>query len=582
MQGAATRHAAALGFAAGALAGLATPAAAQTILPQAVVQARRACDGDTISAINIRSYPPPFAGAVGRLQEAVYARLGIGFEPTRPQVIASYMRLKSGTVCSEVERSESERLLRAQPFIASATIRAVREGPRRSRLEVDVVDEPRLLGAAGTRHGSLSLLALGNENYAGRGVTVVGSVRRGFAYRDGVGMHVVKYGMFGRPDFLAVEAQQLPVMGERLSAELAEPFLTDLQVRAFHARAALRSGYATLVVPSGEQDAIYTRRTSFDAGGVARIGGASGGGPVGLLGAAILGESVRSGRDVVFLADTGLVVRARDPFAAAYPGFTATYLATIVGVRALRFVTARGFDALRAEQDVGVGVQVDGLLGPSLVNRGIARDMLASVHVYAGRGDSTAYAFARGIAEAHLGPMGRAQGVVASARLAWYRQPSVARTRIVSVDGALLRRAALPLQLTLRDYDGGVPGYGNSAWAGGARLVARVEDRRSVRVTPNADVAVAAFAAAGALWAGDAPYGRGTGLRAAVGMSLLGAYPSGDQRTFRLDVAVPFTPERGRRIEFRVSLSDRTRLLWSEPSDVANARTGAIPITLLR
>jgi hypothetical protein len=65
-------------------------------------------------------------------------------------------------------------------------------------------------------------------------------------------------------------------------------------------------------------------------------------------------------------------------------------------------------------------------------------------------------------------------------------------------------------------------------------------------------------------------------------MSLLGAYPSGDQRTFRLDVAVPFTPERGRHIEFRVSLSDRTRLLWSEPRDVANARTGAIPITLLR
>lgn len=560
----------------------AASAAAQTILPQAVVQARRACDGDTISAINIRSHPPPFAGAVGRLQKDVYAGLGIAFEPTRPQVIASYMRLKSGTVCSEIERSESERLLRAQPFIASATIRAVREGPGRSRLEVDVVDEPRLLGALGTRHGSLSLLTIGNENYAGRGVTVVGTVRRGFAYRDGAGIQVVKYGMFGRPDFLAVEAQQLPVIGERLSVELAEPFLTDLQVRAFHARTALRSGYGDLVAPSGELDAIYTRRTSFDAGGVARIGGASGGGLVGLLGAALLGESVRSGRDVVYLADTGLVVRAHDPFAAAYPGFTATYLAGIAGIRAIRFATVRGFDALAAEQDVGVGVQVDGLVGPSLVNRGIARDMLASAHLYAGRGDSASYAFVRAMAEAHLGAMGRTEGVVASARVAWYRKPSADRTRIVSLDGSLLRRSVVPMQLTLRDHDGGVPGYGNSAYAGGGRLVAQVEERRVIRPTPNADVAVAAFASAGALWAGDVPYGRCTGLRGAVGVSLLGAYPTGDQRTFRVDVAVPFTPERGRRIEFRVSITDRTRLLWSEPRDVANARSGAVPVSLLR
>lgn len=570
------------GVVAAGATGSAAPAAAQTILPQAVVQARRACDGDTITAITIRSHQPPFAGTLGRLQKGVYAQLKLAFQPTRPQVIASYMRLKSGTVCSEIERSESERLLRAQPFIASATIRAVREAPGRSRLDVDVVDEPRLLGGVGTRHGNVSLLALGNENYDGRGVTVVGTVRRGFAYRDGVGVRVVKYGMFGRPDFFAVEAQQLPVSGERLAVELAEPFLTDLQVRAFHARAALASGYASLIAPSGEQDAIFARRASFDAGGVARIGASSGGGPVGLLGAALLGESVRSGGELVFLADTGLVVRARDPFASAYPGFTGTYLAGIAGIRAIRFATVRGFDALTAEQDVGVGVQVDGLLGPSLVNRGLERDLLASAHVYAGRGDSASYMYARGIAEAHIGPMGRTAGVVASARFAWYARPTADETRIVTLDGSVLHRSVVPLQLTLRDYEGGVPGYGNSAYAGGTRLVARAEERRIIRLTPNADVAVAAFATAGALWAGDVPYGRRTGFRGAVGVSLLGAYPLGDQRTFRLDVAVPFSPERGRRIEFRVSVNDRTRLLWREPGDVANARTGAIPISLLR
>ena len=112
----------------------------------------------------------------------------------------------------------------------------------------------------------------------------------------------------------------------------------------------------------------------------------------------------------------------------------------------------------------------------------------------------------------------------------------------------------------------------------------RVEQRlRLPPLTPRAALAVAMFADAGKIWPGDAPYAVGTPVRAALGLSLLGAYPSGGKRTLRLDLAVPLNPARGEsRFEVRLSSSDRTRGIWREPRDVAGLRTGAMPATLLK
>jgi hypothetical protein len=50
-----------------------------------------------------------------------------------------------------------------------------------------------------------------------------------------------------------------------------------------------------------------------------------------------------------------------------------------------------------------------------------------------------------------------------------------------------------------------------------------------------------------------------------------------------VDLAVPINPERGgARVELRFGSTDRTRLLWLEPNDVARARTGAVPVSLMK
>ncbi|MDA1080764.1 MAG: hypothetical protein O2973_03650 [Gemmatimonadetes bacterium] len=576
-----------LAFVAAIIAALAPTAqiAAQTVLPPALVQAQRMCDGDTITTIDIRSHPPSGAGLAAATEQAATSRLGLTYVPTRHAVIAAYLRLTSGTVCTEFDRSESERLLRAQPFIASATIQAIREGPGRARLQVDVVDELRLVADARTRHGTVSALKLGSGNFSGRGLSLVAGVRRGFAYRGGFSIDAAKYGMFGRPDVLTVAAERRPVIGERLSFELAEPFLTDLQVRAFHTRAQLLSGYATILRPVGDEASVFVRRTSYDIGAVWRLGRAGGSRPVGLAGLAFMGEDVRSGNDLVIVADTGLVAGPVNAFGSRYADFSVTRLAAIGGVRALRFTTVAGFDALTAEQDMGIGVQVDALVGPSIYASGHSDDILVATDLYAGMGNATSFFTARALMEARSGRSRREwDGAVMSGRLSWYGKDGIERTHLVSLDFSAVHALVFPAQLSLRDPEGGLPGYADATTAGGQRAIVRVEERRVLRsFGARGELAASAFVAAGKLWASDVPYGAITGILGSAGVSLLGAYPSGGKRTYRVDLVLPFNPARaGTRFEVRLSVSDRTRLFWLEPHDVARARSGAVPVSLMK
>lgn len=558
--------------------------AAQAVAPRSIAL-HRTCDGDTVTSVVVRSHPPSYAGVAAAAEQASFRSLGLPYVPTRPAVIAAYLRVAGGRVCSELDRSESERLLRAQPFLSSAAVRVIPETPGHVRIQVDVVDELPLIAGGRVRKGSVSSVLLGTQNLNGRGLAVAVRAERGFAYRNGIGARLVKYGMFGRADFLAVDAESNPVADDKLSVELAEPFLTDLQRRAFHASASLVRGYVSVLRPTGDDVSLFLRRTSFDMGWVTRIGAASGHGVVGLVGAALLGENVQAGRDAVIVSDTGLIAGPADAFGAGYPTFAVTRVAAIGGLRALRFATVSGFDALKAEQDLGVGVQLDMLVGPSLGAAARANDMFVASDLYAGVGDARSFFVARALGEARANRASHTwDGLVASARLAWYGKKSEGETQLASIDLSSVQQLDFPMQLTFRDADGGLPGFGNATFAGGQRAVARVEDRTLLHTFGSkADVAVAFFAAAGKLWAGDVPYGRTTDIHASAGLSLLAAYPSGGKRTYRVDLAFPFNPERGgARFELRFSATDRTQLLWLEPYDVTRARTGDVPASLMK
>ncbi|MHB1862465.1 MAG: BamA/TamA family outer membrane protein [Gemmatimonadaceae bacterium] len=558
-----------------ALAAIA-PAAAQ----RAPAGPDRRCDGDTVTAIEIHSSPAALQG-IATSWRGLADVAGLHFTVTQPRVVMAYLLLAVGQPCTERDRSESERLLRLQPYLASATVRTLPDGPGRVRVDVRTEDELPVLAGIRMRGLAPQRLTIGSENVSGMGLTIALSAERGLAYRSGFGVRAVQYGAFGRPYTLAVSAQRYP-LGGGWSVEFAHPFLTDLEWNAFHTGAQAMRAYYPVIRPVGQDLALSVRRSTYDVGAVTRIGS---GRVVGVVGAALIGEDVHTGAGPVIISDSGLVsVPVDTALGGRFPAFRVTRLTAIGGLRALRFVTVRGFDALTATQDVGRGVQFAAMAGPSMFSSTLNSDIFLSADVYAGLGGSHSFATVRFNGEGRADRAShRWDGVVGNGRLAWYAKPVDLTTQVVSLDFSAIQHLAFPLQLTFRDHDGGLPGYPNATFAGGRRAVVRVEERRLLRpLTPRADVAVGAFVDAGKLWAGDVPYGVTTGVHTAVGVSLLSAVPAGGKRTYRLDLAVPLNrPPGGARWELRFSSADRSQLLWQEPGDVARARAGAAPSNLL-
>ncbi len=550
------------------------PAAAQRAPPG------HGCNGETISAIDIRSSPPPVRG-VARSWRGLADVAGLHFTVTRPRVIRAYLQLTVGRPCTERSRSESERLLRLQPYLASAVVRAVPDGPGRVRIVVETVDEVPVIVGARLRGLAPVRLTVGSENVSGSAVAVALSGERGFAYRSGFGVRVAQYGAFGRPYTVVANAQRYPLGGE-WSLAFAHPFLTDLERTAFHVGADESRVYYPVIRPAGEDLALSVHRSSYDAGAVTRVGQ---GRVVGLLGAVLISENVRTAAGPVIISDSGLVdVPLDTALGGRFPAFRVMRLAAIGGVRALRFLTVRRFDALTAAQDVGVGVQFGALAGPSMFSSTLKSDIFLSTDVYAGFGRPSSFLLARVTGEGRADRAShRWQGMVGDARLAWYATPNAQYTQIASLELSGIQRLAYPFQLTFRDHDGGVRGFPDATFAGGRRAVMRLEERRLLpSLSRRADLAVAGFVDAGTLWAGDVPYGVTSNVRAAVGVSLLGAFPSGGKRSYRLDLAVPLNPApAGTRWELRFSSADRTQLLWREPADIARVRAGAAPSNLL-
>lgn len=543
------------------------------------------CDGLEITRVEIRSYPPSTTTAAERAASTTAEAVGLEHRRTQPFVLRAYVLLKPGARCSEQARVESERMLRAQPFVASAAVRTYPDGPGRVRVRVDVVDEVPLMASARFANGGLRGAQVGTRNFRGRGLTLVVGAERAEAYRAGARLVVGQFGMFGRPAFADVELHRRRV-GGLMRVSIAEPFLTNGQKRALHADVTQESYYGTLVRAGGDDAASRTRRTAYSAGLLRRIGARDArGGLVGLAGLMFIGTDVRAAESVVILSDSGMVDVTDTELEGRFPNYAVGRIAATVGGRALRFKTVRRFEALRAEQDVGEGIEMSVILGPSLGLAGRSRDQLVATDLYLGTGGATSFASLRVRAEGRRLPgQDSWQGVVASGQLSWHRLTSDTRTRTLTVQGAKVDALAFPMQLTLRDPYGGLMGFPDSRDAGGRRITARLEERALLPwVRSRAALAVGVFADAGRLWAGDVPYGRDSPVRASAGFSLFAAVPSAGKRMFRVDFAVPVNPEPGRaRWAIRFNSADRTGSFWMEPHDVARARSANGTATLVR
>lgn len=487
------------------------------------------------------------------------------------------MSLHVGRPCTEFRRAESERILRAQPFIADASVRIAPDSGGGVVAIVETTDEIPVLVGARFRGVMPDALSLGNANIAGEGLRVEVGWERARSYHTGYGARLAKYAAFNRPYVAAFQGYRHRI-GYETDGEIGHPFYTDLQRISWHAGVRNAEDYPHFNRPARDALALRVKEQRWDASAIARLFGTR---TVALLGGAVTGRLVEPGTEGVILSDTGFAADTGTALSGRYSRFKTTRVGVIAGLRRVDFVTVHGFDALTGAQDVPRGVMAAVYTAHGLAAAGES-DIFLSGTTYVGTAGRYGMLANLAVLEGRRDMATREwNSIVGSTRSALYLgKPGMMLILSDELSGGL--RSRLPLQLTLGDRVGGIRGYRTSSLAGARRNVARAETRwSSAALIRRADVGVATFGELGSLWAGDVPYGS-TASRGTVGVSLLAAYPTGSKRLYRADLAIPLVRggEGGGKIELRFSSEDRTARFWEEPNDVARARTGAVPATL--
>ena len=564
------RHLGILSGSATAIVVLATSLPAQ---PPTRARAADACEGRTISAIEIvREEPTLISESAPRWARPVLRTL-LRHTLTKDIAIEPFLLVEKGQECSVFRLEESARVLRAQPYLATATVTSADDSVGGVRVRVETVDEIPLVIGGGIRDGKLSALTYGNANVRGAGMFAAAGWREGFAYRDGASLRFQNYHLLGRPIRLGATLERAP-LGRDVSIDASRPFYTRFQHLGWYAGFRDASGYSTFRRPDADKLSLEVERTRGDAGAMFRFGGGS---ALFFVGPLITHQRFRPASDAIVIADTGL---ASDPDVVLddrYESVSSTRIAGVVGARWLSYIEVLGFDALLGPQDIARGVQAAVALGRSAA--GDKHGNVAAGSLFAGVGGATNFVGLSVLSEGQQRDGGWADAVV-SGRLAWYAKSSTARTRILGAEYSGAWSAGEPYQLALGDRQAGVRGYGDSRVVGGRRAVFRAEQRWILGdVSRLFALGAAGFADVGKTWAGDAPFGVTTGGRASIGVSVLAAIPRQSRRLLRVDVAVPLVgdPNAGR-YEIRVSTSRSPREFWREPRDIGQLRAVLPPV----
>ena len=543
------------------------------------------CHGEDVSRVDIHASPPPFSGAARKWRAAAHA-VGLHHATTQHGVITAFLSLKAGRPCTEFRRAESERVLRAQPFLSDAAVRIVPDSGGTVAVIVTTTDEIPVLVSGRFRGLLPESFSLGNENLRGAGLRMEGRIERGRAYRSRVGGRFELDALAGRPYRLIVDGDQLQ-LGHRFVAELEHPFFTDLQRVSWHSDIVSTDDYWRFERQARDEIALRVRDRRWDASTVVRLFGTH---TVGLLGGAMMRRTFEPDAAGIVVSATGLRPDTGSTFTRRYSNFQVGRVGVIGGLRRVSFRSVNGFDALIGSQDVATGAMLAVYAAHGLQQFG-EQDVFVSSALYAGVASSHAllatlaqvemrHNLDYAVAMSNLNDAW--DSLIGSSRTALYWGNAPGAVVVVSNELSVGWRSRLPLQLSFRDREGGLAGYRSSALGGAHRNVTRAELRWSAAsMVRKADVGLAAFSEVGRLWKGDAPYGVNA-TRANVGVSLLAAYPTRAKRLYRVDVAIPLTRagEGSGRVEVRFSSVDRTQGFWKEPGDVARSRTGTEPSRL--
>ena len=565
----------ALALAAAPLVSASAQRPVSTITPSG--RATIACRGQRIEDVVIYSLAPSVATL--RRVPAVAAVARTVHMTTRPEVIRRYLLLGHGDECDELRRTESERILRAQPFIADADVHVVPNADGTVDLEVQTIDETSIVFGGGVRGRApiVTSLLVGNANIGGQGVYGSTSWRDGDGFRNGYAARITDHQFLGKPVTLGLAGERNP-LGGAWRIEGTRPYYTELQRTAWRVRVGSQLEYVELRRPDGERPLVTLDRDFYDVGALTRVVLP---GHLGLVGLSLSGESSRSGTRLL-TADTGVITDV-GALPRTYAPHRLGRVNALLGLRGIRFVRIQGLDALTATQDLPTGFQLATQIGHSAGWLGATESDLSiagDVYVGATNGRSTMRLQVQGEGRRALGTS-TWDDVLTTGRAVHYLKLTPTHTNQIALEWSGGYRQRVPFQLLIGVPQGGVRGYEQSTYAGGQRLVARVEERLALGdVRRLADFGVALFGDAGKQWAGDVPFGATTSVKGSVGLSLLAAAPMRSARMWRVDFALPVTGGAGAPFTVRFSNIDRTVFEYRPPSDVRDRRALTVPTSL--
>ena len=127
------------------------------------------CDGRTVTAIDIDPEPPAMMSDSTPGWKRTLLSVASQHVTTKSSVVKTFLLLQPGQECTEFRLAESERILRTQPFLAGASVRAFPDSANGVRIQVKTTDEIPLVAGGEMRGSSISAVTFGNSNVLGHG-----------------------------------------------------------------------------------------------------------------------------------------------------------------------------------------------------------------------------------------------------------------------------------------------------------------------------------------------------------------------------------------------------------------------------
>lgn len=505
----------------------------------------------------------PIRGEAGRaLTEALRT-----FETaTDTAVIRRYLLISVGDLCAERDRAESEAILRAQPFLSDAAVRAIAVGPGEIRLEVETIDEFQLRVDAWGTTGLPAGAEVGTRNLRGKGASLYGLLEYGYGGHVGGSIKYADYQAFGQRLTLDLLVAQRP-LGRGLQFNLRRPFYTSRQRTGWLVGASDLARYTTFRSPQVKDLSMEASHRRWQVARTERRGSHERGY---YFGGAITSEEFTPLRTVV-IRSQGPVLAPGPLLLDRYRAFSVIRAGGSIGAAKLHYEVGQGIDLLTGSQDVATGAQAF-----LMVLHGISpstpceNDDIASLMLWAAGGTPRSMVEFSLSGETRFphGDLDRRPGSLAGAGLTWFAKSGDFHTMFLGVDGAGGWRPRVPLQLTLRGDQSGVIGWRTSEDGGSQRIAFRAEDRWLLPLgLSSLDVGVSLIAQTGRLWAGDAAYGTTTPWRTGVGVALQIALPAGSKQVLRF--------EYGRATGFASGREGEIRLFYGSNGRI---RSGAIDV----